>query len=400
MGQSNLDSGATTMIIPAELEPIRATARRALLPVVPATADTSADSKFLITAKRTDAGRRLPPYYLVYFLLVDLLGFENLGQFEKVSWSVPIDYQGKAFLIEHRKMGLGVFAHDLPADEAAAKDIVRRIEKAVKVARPFFDWMASNAVGASKVNVLNNSRPLFERFSFLKGLAESKRAEAEARKEERIVESNAAGWSVTTYPYFQLRREADWLSISAIEAFFSWTEHVLIHVAILCGRITSAQEVASLAASNWSDKFKCALDVSEPGTKILFDRLRSVRDELRNHVAHGAFGKDGEAFTFHSTVGAVPVLLPHKSGSKKFRLGAGLEFDSAGAMAAIEDFLVFLWSGPREPARLYIQDSYLPVILTMAADRSYALAMHSVDSMKELIDYLGDAADRAANMDW
>ena len=108
----------------------------------------------------------MPPYYLVYFLLVDLLGFKNLGQFEKISWSVPIDYQGKAFLIEHRKFGVGVFVHDLDKDEGAALDIVTHIKKATKAAEPFFDWLADKAVEASSVNVTNNSDTLFARFTY------------------------------------------------------------------------------------------------------------------------------------------------------------------------------------------------------------------------------------------
>ena len=86
--------------IPAELESVREAARQALGPISPVSDVTHADKEFLFNAKRSEAGRSLPPYYLVYFLLVDLLGFKNFGQFEKVSWSVPIDYQGSAFLIE------------------------------------------------------------------------------------------------------------------------------------------------------------------------------------------------------------------------------------------------------------------------------------------------------------
>ena len=49
-----------------------------------------------------------PEYYLVYFLLVDLLGFKCYGRGEKVAWSTPVEIEGQHFLIEHRKLGLGV----------------------------------------------------------------------------------------------------------------------------------------------------------------------------------------------------------------------------------------------------------------------------------------------------
>ncbi len=389
--------------IPVELEHVRQVALRALGPVKQVDSSTRADQTFLFDAKRTKAGSALPPYYLVYFLLVDLLGFKNLGQHEKIAWSVPIDFNGEAFLIEHRKLGLGVFARDPNTQEDDAFKIVVRIQKAVKAARPFFDWLASEAVAASKCNVRNNSAPLFQRYEFLLGVYRSKQIEAENRKDEKITvkgTSEKGDWSTTSYPIFQLRREASWLALSVVEAFFSWSEHVLIHLAILTGKVISAEQVASLAASDWSNKCKAAIDISSLAAKSLFDRMVTIRQDLRNHVAHGAFGKQGEAFSFHSGAGAAPVLLPHKGGSRKFSLENGLEFDSEAALADIAEFIDFIWSAEREPAKLYIQDNYLPTILTYAANGMYARAMTSIKEMDEFITYLSHEVDRAANMDW
>lgn len=392
-----------TSPIPAEFELVRKAALRALGPVRQADTSTKAEKSFLFNAKRTDAGRELPPYYLVYFLLVDLLGFKDLGQFEKVSWSVPLDFKGEAFLVEHRKLGLGLFARDPPAQEDDAKQIVIRIQKAVKAARPFFDWLASQAVASSNINVHNNSAPLYHRYEFLLSAYRAKRDEAERRKDERIVEkgkSEHGTWSHTSFPAYQLRREASWFALSVVEAFFSWSEHALIHLAVLTGKVVSAEEVAFLAAADWSTKFKAAIDITPPDAKSQFDKMVSIRQDLRNHVAHGAFGKQGEAFSFHSGAGAVPVLLPHKRGSNRFTLDRGLEFDTEAALTAIEQFVDFFWSGHRAPAKLYIQDSYLPVILTYAANGTYAQAMVSTEEMDSFVTHLSNESDRAANMDW
>src|SRR5438067_68982 len=95
-----------------EFEYVRERTQRAISPLKPADVHSKAADNFLFVAKRTKAGRSLPPYYLVYFLLVDLLQYRDLGRFEKLAWSVPVDLDGTAFLIEHRKFGLGIFAHD------------------------------------------------------------------------------------------------------------------------------------------------------------------------------------------------------------------------------------------------------------------------------------------------
>lgn len=155
-----------------------------------------------------------------------------------------------------------------------------------------------------------------------------------------------------------------------------------------------------MAEADWSLNYKSAIDIADPRAKDLFDRLLAIRKELRNYVAHGAFGKQGEAFTFHSSAGAVPVLMPYRAGNRKFKFGQGFAFDSAAAIAVFDEFMPFLWSGDRAPAEMYILQSDLPVIVTMAADGSYAGAMKSMEAMKELVTHLSHLADQAANMDW
>src|SRR5262249_26973677 len=112
--------------------------------------------------------KNLPPYYLVYFLLVDLLGFHDLGRFEKLAWSVPIDFEGVAYLIDYRKFGVGVFARKGDEWERQAARIIKLINKGVGAAKPFFRWTAENAVHASKVNVHNVGIKLFRRYLFFK----------------------------------------------------------------------------------------------------------------------------------------------------------------------------------------------------------------------------------------
>jgi hypothetical protein len=70
------------------------------------------------------------------------------------------DWKGRGFLIEHRKMGLGVFAQDVERDEPAAQQLVIRIRKAVRAAQPFFEWLAGEAVSRSALNVVNNASSL------------------------------------------------------------------------------------------------------------------------------------------------------------------------------------------------------------------------------------------------
>ena len=374
-----------------DIEAIREKARAAIKPL------KTADSEYF-GGSRIKAGQGLPEYYLVYFLLVDLLGFENLGRHDKLAWSIPVDLDGQVLFIEHRKMGLGVFSSHNADSEEAAREVVRLVKKGAKVAQPYFDWRADMAVKKSKVNVRNRSTQLFSRFQFLLDLYKAKRAESEVAVK--------VGPSGLRMPDFEVSRHVEWLALSVIESFFSWTEHVFIHLAILQGKCTTGDGIGTLAGREWSSKFKAALDISDPTLKRYYDQLRSVRNQVRNFVAHGAFGKDREAFRFHSGAGAVPVLLPHRIGHRSYRFpdNLGLSPRSIGssdhaAIVLIQDFVSYLRCGPLAPAWIYL-DSGEDLILTMAQSGEYRLAMASVEAMTEFVEGLTYFSDMHTNMDW
>jgi len=403
--------------LPPELEKIRAYARRAIAPIKPADTSTEAEPKFLFTATRMEASRNLPPYYLVFFLLVDLLNFRDLGRFEKIAWSVPIDFEGKAYLIEHRKSGLSVFGREGQGEEEA-KRIVMLLKKGVKVARPFFNWVAKEAIRASHFNIVNNAQSLFARYLYTRELYLSTREKLEAVKADikedgrqrqlslwrRLKSDSNSMSSVMSFPHFRERKalseQLSWLALGTIDAFFSWTEHTFVHLAVLQSQITTGEQLTQLIGADWNLKFKSALNVQDQENKLHLDRLITVRQQLRNFVAHGAFGKEGEAFHFHSKVGAVPVIFEFTKAKNRFSLNENLAFDDKEALQSIDAFIRHLWSGRRKPARIYIQESGLPLVLTMASDGRYAEAMRSVQAMEELVDHLLEQQDAHSNMDW
>ncbi len=388
-----------TTLSAGEIEEIRNRVANAIAPVK----EPEGGRRYAYGSARTKGGRGLPPYYLVYFLLVDLLKFGHGGRGEKVAWTIPVDYQGSAALIEHRKMGLGIFSAATAEDEIVAEGIVKAIHRGIKAAAPFFDHLAAEAVERSRLNVRNNSGWLFGRYEYLRDQFREKTAEAEARKREveKTEEVLGNGTKVMSYSYpaFGLRREAGWIGIAAIDAFFSWTEHVLIHIAILNGKIKTGEEVADLAGADWTDKIKAAVDLDDAAMKTLYDELLVVRRQVRNYMAHGAFGKNGEAFEFHSGAGAVPVNLTDPEGRDRFSMWESLSFDELGAIETAEAFVEKLWDGDLAPAKLYLQEADLPIILTYASDGTYQGAMTSLEAMESLVEGMTHEIDRAANMD-
>lgn len=361
---------------------------------------------------RTEAGRSLPPYYLVYFLLVDLLKFPSLGQWEKTAWTVPVRFRGRLYGIEHRKMGFGVFEPNLDPNsrmsgrpsqqgEKDATAIVEAIKKAVSVAAPYFQWRAQQAITTSDLNVVNKNSDLFERYEYFRDqfnaqVVESK--ELESKTKDRGSESSGTFKSELISPWLSVKKQVNWYALAAIEAFFSWTEHAFIHLAILQGKMNVGTEVAELAEDNWNAKFKAALDISDKDTKAHYDKLLDLRAQVRNFVAHGAFGKEGRAFHFHSGAGSVPVLL-NTDRDHQVSFTGRVAFDEAAAIKEIGSFLDHLWAGALVPARHYLF-SDLPSILSYATDGTYARAMQSEEDILSFVDGLTRRFEQAANMDW
>lgn len=382
-----------------DIEIVRRKANEAIRPL------KSIDS-MVYGSRRTDAGRELPQPYLVYFLLVDLLDFRCLGKHEKLAWSIPVSLNGQTLFIEHRKFGLGVFTSQDCDDEGVAREIVALVNEGIRAAEPYFDWRAEQAVNDSKVNVRNRCNALYERFQFLLVQYEAKVAEARASRGKVIGRHHAYGGTSFRMLDHQLFQEAEWLAVSVIEGFFSWTEHAFVLLGILQGKCMSAKDVERLAGARWDKKFKTALGLEDPEIKRYYDMLLAIRQQVRNFVAHGAFGKSREAFLFHSDAGAVPVQLPHRAGEYSYRF---LRFWESGGQSAVDadqlaiqeigNFVDYIRSGPQAPAWLFL-DSGSDLVLAHSQDGTYELAMESEESMNSFLEYWTYLEDLYANMDF
>lgn len=386
-----------------DIEKYKQTALKILSPIRPVDKTTSANEKFLFTAQRSMAGQRLPEYYLIYFLFADLLGFRNLGKFEKVAWSFPIDYNGKAFLIEYRKFGVGVFVQDKEVDEKDAAEITKKINGAVKSVRGYYDYIAEEAVKNSEFSIINNNQSLYQRFNYLLSLYKIEYNKYLKNKDKtKITTKKSKYGEMTSYTNLGIKYKykANWIAISCIEAFYSWTEHLFIHLAVVAHQLSDGENISNLIDNEWKIKFKAAIKDDSKEANKFYNELLLVRQQLRNFVSHGSFGKDGNAFNFHSKTGAIPVLMNHKRQKNRFSLHGSLTFKEEDVIRLIEDFIAFLRKGALAPAMYYTQNCGLPAILTMASNGMYENAVIDMKSIMEFSEYLIRQFDDSANMDW
>lgn len=378
-----------------DIERYRENALKILAPIKSVDKDSKADESLLFSAKRSIAGRKINDYYLVYFLFVNLLDFKNMGKFEKSAWCIPIDYEGKVFLIEHRKMGVGIFIQN-EDDEDQAKIITKKINGAIACARPYFKYLAEESIKSSDINIVNNNQNLFERFNYFLDLFKQENNKTVKLSDESIWQDGHLIFA--SKDYHKVRQAAKWLAISTIESFFSWTEHLFIHLAIITQKVKTGEEVTKLIDAEWKEKFNIV--ISGKDLRKFYDDLILIRNQVRNFVAHGAFGKDGHAFQFHSGAGAVPVKMHFDRKKNRFSFEGTLEFNDSEVIKLIELFISAVNSSSLKPALTYTQERGLITILPFASNGEYEYAMYNDETMEKFCDYLQEMFDNSINMDW
>lgn len=320
---------------------------------------------------RSNAGRTLPEYYLVYFLLVELLGFKNLGRMEKVSWEIPIDFKGRGYFIAHKKFGLGLFLGK-EGDEDDAEEIVSLIKRAIDKADLFYSWKVDQKIKTSSINIKNEYKSLLDRYQFFRTLSLDKR---------------------------EFSSEGSWLAISAVEAFFSWTEHAFVLMAVLQSKIENGEDFVRISKEEWKKKFQACISLNNKEADSHFNRLLRIKDDVRNYMAHGSFGREGETFHFHSMVGAVPVSIS-KIKNQKLSMVKKLYVSPQEILKELDDFIDFFHQDERKRALKYIKNTDYPISLGYVVDGTFKRALESDEDMEDLIKEVDAILFQSWNMDW
>lgn len=376
------------------LEKLRSAAERAISPIQKPTKKSSFTGGVSIY-------RSIPHdhYYLIFLLLVDLLGFDYVGPEEKLAYIISVEHDGKRYDVIYAKFGMKIEYQK----GGNPKKVFELLKKGISSAKRYYEWRAEQAAETSDLNLVAQSIKLWEKYSFLRERSIELFEEAETRKdeshrEEFESEDGLTGWSVS-FPAYRIRAEAEWHCEAAVDAFFAWSEHSLVHIAILLRKVTTGTQVTELIRGEWAKKCKACFDLDDPEDKRVYDDISKLKNDLRNFVAHGSFGKDGAMFTFHTAVGAIPLRALDPASRRRFAFGNSSPASGETDYERIDRFVEQLWSGYRKPAKKYIE-SGLPTILTYSVNGFYENAMQSEGSMEEFVEHLGYQVDNAANMDF
>ncbi|MCH7484923.1 MAG: hypothetical protein IIA90_07225, partial [Chloroflexi bacterium] len=198
-----------------------------------------------------------------------------------------------------------------------------------------------------------------------------------------------------------VEREGFFFGSAAIDAYFSWLEHVLVLALPFAGYDPEKDDLVQFIGHSWSAKLKKVWDLSvDKRAAKLYEKLVLIKEKFRNSLAHGGFEKRGETLAVHiQGVGAVPARLSRFKDSIDHGLFPLKEVSFREVCDFLDDVDAHLREGPTAGAMMFIE-SGLDVAFDEESRDRYTKAMQSDADLENLIEGLSRLEDIEVNMDW
>jgi len=233
---------------------------------------------------------------LIRYVFDKFLGFTIWDQpFEKINWEIAFEYKGVLASVAHQKFGFNIYV-DRKTDETEAKtlgeEILTKIDKAIKLARPYVESEGIRALENGEIIISNKLRDIEEEFKFFVRESLSKRKKSNVPDVVSITKKLPARISFKQY------LEGNYLEDAAYIAFYSLLEHLCI----LCLAFTSSNDKYNIAAyskKTWQEKYKQVFPLEIPEFRDYYDKFIDYAKYKRNPAAHGLLDKNNTLFDFY-----------------------------------------------------------------------------------------------------
>lgn len=342
----------------------------------------------------------IPEPPVLYHLLHHVLGFENLGRFEKTAWECTFTYREVLGSISHQKMGVRLYVDRRPFGgrreaNTFARDLRGTLKRALSIfERAFLRRFATEQMRAGNVTFLNQAWRLREMHEYHR-----EGAQAAYQGRGRISKQHPEGGS-RLYPG---ETEGFYNTVAMVAAYFSWLEHVMVLAhPFTRGTITADTDIADFMRLGWRDKFRSLFDLRTDAKAVAaYKKLLRLSDAYRNPWVHGALDTRQGAVAFHLPgSGAVSMALGGRELTPSFFL---LPFDQRGfteASRTLQQADRFLRSHRRTRLPMRWIESGLDVAFDVGSRAQYALALQSPALFDDLMKYSTALWERHVNMEW
>jgi hypothetical protein len=330
---------------------------------------------------------------LVLIVLRNIMGFPWSGPGEKVRWSVYCTFKGEPLAFELRKSGFTVcHANASPID---LNVVLGKLKKATQSAEDILQQMADHQAEVGNVTIANLYRDFDGRYRFFRENAEV----AYVTPVSPLTFDK--GGKPTSWEFMKGPREGSYYTAAMIDAFFGRLEHLLVLVLPFTDFVPTGNALRRFIAITWDDKFKMVFDIrGDSRAKLLYDRLKEMKERLRNPFSHGGFEKGWASLYFHfPTVGAIPASLTRFRDSVQFNF-LPVGHDDHQQVCTLFDAIDDLLATGRTKMGYEYAKSGLHVAFDEDSLKRYKEAMKSKDALKKLIDRQSRLWELHVNMDY
>ncbi len=347
----------------------------------------------------------LPIPALVLFLLNRVLGYRMLDPGDKGRWAVGCSVAGQPVVFRDRKFGFEILV--APGSALEKKRILFPLKAALRVLEDGLLVSAANEqIHDSRVVVINRFGEFSARYQYFRIKADERFAQAETRLPDREGQEGVEVFSAFVAEMNRAtmaEREAFFLSIAMVDAYFSLLEHRLILLRAFTGKPMAPGDFEKLLGANWEGKLAMVLDLNSKGKegKSLLGQLRRIKERIRNPFAHGGVENDrGSIYVQLPGFGAVPGNFSRAKDSVRFNFRP-IESDDHSAMCGVFDRLDAMF----EAGDLSLPHRFLDACVDPAFDAEtlaeYAAAIKGgPDKVEEWIEAWSREWERHQNADY
>jgi hypothetical protein len=369
-------------------------AARALAEIVP-----TKESANLLWNRYELSPADFPVPELVLFGLRELNGLGSWGPAEKLRWGVTAVYRKTPFYVSSEKFGLRLH-YPLRLGTKTRNELIQLLKTAAKLAEDYLRDHAQQQITTGTVTLDNQYHQFDTAYRFFREKASV--AYASRPKKSKVISRDKAGrptgW--TSDP-FRPQREGGYFAGAMLDAYFSRLEHLLVLILPFLDFDPAAGALLRYVGLTWDQKWCHVFNVArDKNAKLAYDRLRQIKESIRNPISHGGFRKKGTSFFFHvENVGALPALLSKHERSFDLLITRVPESTYEQLCSLLDQVDAFLASSHIAAGIRYAQSG---LSLPFSADfrKACKLAAKSPDSLEKFIDYYSYLEDTHANMDY
>ncbi|MCY1033212.1 hypothetical protein OV207_17270 [Corallococcus sp. BB11-1] len=350
------------------------------------------------------ADDQFPVPELVLFVLRDVLGLEVLGPWEKTRWGASFEYEGAYFDVSLRKFGFTVTTQvEHPEGSPLVREVLGKIEKSVRIVEKFLEPFVQEQARDGRVTIANRFHHFERTYRFFREKAAEMYGPPEllpAGNGQGAEKGGAIDFFAPWARASERAMEGGHYAEAMMNAYFSRAEHVLVLSLPFLGFEPGSGQLMDFIAEKWSKKVRRLFESgADPVAKSLYERIKHIRDALRNPLAHGGFEPGIGSLYFHLPgVGALPARMTRHGDGFSFvfnPIGHASFWEICAALDEFDEYLRKKLGGGWRWA-----EAGLDVAYDEQSRREYFAAAQSVEKLERLIERASLRGDYHNNFEY